>query len=453
MIHATHTFPRGFLWGTATSSHQVEGDNTNNDWWDWEQQAGRIKDGQTSGKACDWWAGRWKDDLDRAAQAAQNTHRLSIEWSRVEPSPATWDEAALGYYREILRGALDRGLMPMVTLHHFTNPRWLAEEGGWLNPEVVPRFERYVRKVVGALHDLVGLWITINEPNVYSYAAYHVGVFPPGAHDLRKASRVLVHLIRAHAAAYHAIHEIDARSMVGIAHHYRGIRPAQPSNPFNLLVARVRSQTFNDAAARAASDGHFRFLQFRTRIPEAANTQDFLGLNYYTTEKCFLDLRRPGDLFGRSVYPAGADLSPTGFVANEPEGFTHALNWANGFRLPIYVTENGIEDEQDGIRPRYLAAHIRQMWKAVNIGQRVLGYYHWSLIDNFEWERGWSQRWGLWALDRATQARSKRPSADLYAGICKANALSSDMVGAYAPEVLERLFPSKGTADLGVVRA
>jgi beta-glucosidase len=453
MIKATHAFPHGFLWGAATSSHQVEGDNTNNDWWAWEQQPGHIVNGEKSGKACDWWGGRWREDFDRAAQASQNAHRLSIEWSRIEPSPAVWDDDALDAYRQLLLGALDRGLMPMVTLHHFTNPVWLTELGGWLNPEIVGRFERYTRRVVTALHDLVGLWVTINEPNVYAYAAYLAAGFPPGEKDMGKTIRVMKNMVMAHAAAYHAIHEIQPESQVGLAHHFRGMQPARPGNPLDRLVAHERWRIFNANIPQALHDGRFRFLGRAERIPQAAKTQDFFGVNYYTVEHVAFDLGLPGELFGRAFYPDGSDLSQTGHIANVPEGLGETLAWARRFGLPIYVTENGVEDAHDTLRPRYLAAHILQVWHAVNIANRVKGYFHWSLTDNFEWERGWTQRFGLWGMDVNTQERIRRPSVDFYGEICKANALTADMVAAYAPEVHESLFPSKGAPELEIVRA
>ena len=133
MAQATFHFPRGFLWGTATAAHQVEGNNTNNNWWAWEQQAGHILQGHKSGLACDWWGGRWREDLDRAAEGGQNAHRLSIEWSRVQPAPNRWDEDALDRYRQMLRGLRESGHDAMVTLHHFTDPLWLEEQGGWEN--------------------------------------------------------------------------------------------------------------------------------------------------------------------------------------------------------------------------------------------------------------------------------------------------------------------------------
>jgi beta-glucosidase len=452
MIRATCSFPPGFLWGTATAAHQVEGDNTNNDWWEWEQQPGRILGGHRSGKACDWWGGRWAEDFDRAAQAGQNTHRLSVEWSRIEPSPAMWDDSALDAYRQMLRGALERGLMPMVTLHHFTTPRWLAERGGWLAEDIVPLFERYARKVVGALHDLTGLWVTINEPNVLASSGYAGKEFPPGAHSMPKAVRALRNTALAHAAAYHAIHELQPGALVGLAHHVRGFAPARPGHLLDEQIARLRARVFNETIPRVTADGRFRVLGRTERLTAVAGTQDFFGLNYYTVERCAFDLRQPGELFTRGFFPPGADLSPTGFIANEPDGFTRAMQWARRFGLPIYITENGVEDADDRMRPRYLAAHIHRVWKAVNIGTPVRGYYHWSLVDNFEWERGWTQRFGLWGLDTETQARQRRPSVDFYAEICKANALSSEMVARYAPDVLERLFPSHGPEGLDLQR-
>ncbi len=204
MAHATFHFPKGFLWGTATASHQVEGNNTNNNWHYWEEE-GQIEPGHSCGLACDWWGGRWKEDFDRASEAGQNTHRLSIEWSRIQPALDRWDEEALDYYRQMLRGLVERGLTPMVTLHHFTDPLWLTFLGGWEYEPVVSLFEAYVRKVVEALGDYVNFWCTINEPNVYAVMGYIFGVFPPGKKDLGATFDVMTKLVRGHAAAYHAI--------------------------------------------------------------------------------------------------------------------------------------------------------------------------------------------------------------------------------------------------------
>ncbi len=448
MIRAAHHFPKGFLWGTATSSYQVEGDNQVSDWAAWEATPGRIAGEARSGRACGWWEGGWENDFDLAAESGQNAHRMSVEWSRLEPEPDKWDPSALDQYEAMARGLLARGLMPMVTLHHFTHPSWFHDGGGWLTVELVGRFEKLVERVVHRLKDLVGLWVTINEPNVLAYCGYQAGIFPPGEQNLGMAIQAMANLTRAHAAAYRTIHRIQPGALVGMAHHYRGMRPRQPANPLDRLVARIRSAAFNDTIPRTLKNGRFSVLGHREHIPEAVGTQDFMGLNYYTEESVRFDPRRPSELLSQGGFDPHSDISPTGFIANQPLGFWRALNWAHTFRLPIYVTENGTEDAYDGFRPRYLATHLRQLWRAANANWQVKGYFHWTLTDNFEWERGWTQRFGLWELDPETQARRKRPSADFYAEICRENALSSEMVARYAPEVLPDLFPLHGPGQL-----
>ena len=164
-------------------------------------------------------------------------------------------------------------------------------------------------------------------------------------------------------------------------------------------------------------------------------------MNYYTRDNVAFSLA-PGNLMmGRRTFPPHAEVSPSGFIANVPDGFYESLRWAHQFNLPILVTENGVEDEQDTLRPRYLAEHVYQLWRAVNFNWQIKGYFHWSLVDNFEWERGWTQRFGLWGLEPSTQERIHRPSVDLYAEICRENGLSSQMVRKFAPEVLDRIFP------------
>jgi beta-glucosidase len=440
MIEAAFHFPEGFRWGTATAAHQVEGDNTRNDWWAWEQQPGRILRGDKSGKACEWWAGRWREDLDRAAQAGQNAHRLSIEWSRIQPAPDRWDGEALAQYREILAGMRQRGIEPLVTLHHFTNPLWLVEEGGWENENVVRRFEAFVRKSVAALKDLADFWCTINEPNVYAYLGYASHEFPPGRQSTPAMLRVMRHQVLAHAAAYRAIHEIQPEARVGLAPQYRAMVP-HTASPLDHLVRNIQARISNDLVPLALKDGRLRFPLGRERIAGAAGTLDYIGVNYYSCDHVSFDLTRPAELFGRRFYPKEFDLSDIGWNANYPEGLGTAIRWARQFGVPIYITENGIEDAADKIRPRYIAEHIHRMWKSVNTGTPVLGYYHWSLVDNFEWERGWTQRFGLWALDPDTQMRTERPSARFYGEICRENGLTSDMVNRYAPEVFGKMFP------------
>jgi len=441
MVKASFHFPRGFLWGTATSAHQVEGFNTNNNWWAWEQQSGRILNGDKSGAACDWWGGRWRDDFDRAAAAGQNAHRFSVEWSRIQPVPDKWEESALDRYREMARNLTERGMTPLVTLHHFSDPLWLTEMGGWENEKAAGHFVAFVRKVVEALQEYVNLWVTLNEPNGLCVQGYLEGSFPPGKKDTKAYLRALTNLARAHALAYHTIHMVQPTARVGLSIYYRDLVPAKSSSPLDRFAAGLSSRMFNDFFPRAAQEGILRFPLWSRTLPEAKATQDFLGLNYYTRDLVSFDLTRPGQLFNDRSTPAGVLMSEGNYIANIPQGIYRAIKWGLKYKIPIIITENGVEDSQDVLRPRYLVEHLHQVWRAVNFNFPVKGYFHWTLVDNFEWERGWTQRFGLWELDPDTQKRKKRPSADLYAEICRENGISSEMVSRYAPEISSQLFP------------
>jgi beta-glucosidase len=438
MTNKNIPFPKDFLWGTATASHQVEGNNTNNNWYEWERE-GRTHG--NSGLACDWWGGRWKEDLDRAAAMGQNSHRLSLEWSRIQPSPDRLDEEALEYYRLVLRGLRDRRLEPMVTLHHFTDPLWLGM-GAWERKTVLSFFVKYVRRAVERLKEYCTLWCTINEPNIYTLLAYADNKFPPGKPNLRSAMQVMANLLRGHVAAYRIIHEIQPEARVGFAHHHRPMSPRYSWSPLDRLVCKWQFRIINAAFPYGVHTGVMPTPFGRIRIPEARGTQDYFGLNYYSQDTVAFDWSKPRELFGRRYYPQGSDITESGMNINYPEGLYRSIQWALQFKVPIIITENGIEDDKDSLRRRYLVGHLYQVWRAIESGWPVKGYYHWSLVDNFEWERGWTQRFGLWELDPATQVRRKRLSADLYGAICKENRLSLEMVNRYCPEMKEKLFPS-----------
>jgi beta-glucosidase len=440
MPQVTHHFPRGFLWGTATAAHQVEGNNTNNQWWLWEQNG---HTNGTSGLACDWWGGRWKEDFDRAAETGQNAHRLSVEWSRIQPTPDTWDEEALERYRTMLRGLKERGMTPMVTLHHFTDPLWFYEMDGWEHQDAVKLFEKFVRKTVEALKEYCTLWCTINEPNVYALSGYVAGDFPTKHRGIKVAMNVIANMLKGHVVAYRAIHEIQPESRVGFAHHHRPMVAKRTWSPLDRLMRNIRYDGLNMGFPSGIGTGVMKTPVGSFRIPEAKGTQDYLGLNYYSVDTVSFHLGKPGELFTHSEYPKDADMSTNNFIANIPTGLFDTIKWATKLfpNLPILITENGVEDADDKMRPRYIAQHIYQVWRAVNFNFPVKGYFHWSLVDNFEWERGWTQRFGLWGLDVETQKRIRRPSVDLYAEICRENGLSSEMVQKYCPEVFNTLFP------------
>jgi beta-glucosidase len=250
-------------------------------------------------------------------------------------------------------------------------------------------------------------------------------------------------MIRAHAAAYRAIHEIQRESRVGYALHYRSFLPYRTWSPLDKLSTNIAFTSLNSGFPSALATGVMRSPLGSIKIPEAQGTQDYFGFNYYTRDYVAFDLRKPKTMFAHNFFAKEADLSTNKSMANEPEGLFEGLKWiVRTFpNLPIIITENGVEDSDDHMRRRYLAQHIHQMWRAVNFNWPVKGYFYWTLVDNFEWERGWTHQFGLWGLDRETQKRIKRPSVDLYAEICKENGLSSEMVQKYCPEVFDKLFP------------
>ncbi len=430
-------FPDAFRWGVAVSSHQVEGQNEQNNWAAWEKQPGRIYQGQRAGRACDWWENPLPD-LDRAADLGLNALRLSVEWSRIEPAPGQFAPAALERYAALLRELRRRGLEPMVTLHHFTDPCWLGREGGWENPTTVERFARFVRHTVEALGEHCDLWCTVNEPNVYAYMGYVEGVFPPGKSDLGLAMRVLRHLLLGHAAAYREVHALQPNARVGFAHNVRPLDPARPRAPGDRLVTAIADRFYNQAILTALLEGRWSLPLGLGAAPDLQGTLDWIGLNYYTRDLVRFTPGRPRSLFIERGHAENAELLDGGYGEFYPEGLYRCLQRLAAFGRPLYVTENGIPDDDDDQRPRYLVGHLAQVGRALLHGCPVRGYYHWTLVDNFEWAAGWSLRFGLIALDPETQERTPRPSAALYRQIVRAKGIPPDLLDAYLPELRGR---------------
>jgi beta-glucosidase len=423
-VSRTVPFPAGFLWGSATSAHQVEGDNRHSDWWAWEQ-AGRVK--EPSGLACDHYR-RFAQDFDLAAALGHNAHRFSVEWSRIEPAEGQWDDAALAHYVEVVRALRARHLEPIVTLHHFTNPQWLLAQGGWTNPIVVERFARYARTVAGALGEAVRYWIPINEPMVYVRMHYIQGLGPPGARDLKQGLRVAEHLIRAHAAAYHVLHDArrtdQAPPHVGTAHHIPAFRPCRRWWPPDRWATRVTDGLFNRAMLEALTAGRWSVPGVGAwRLPDAQATLDFLGVNFYGRQ--FIHWapgigRWPAETCDPGHHREVTERTSLGWDVS-PEAFGEVLVDYQRMGLPIFVTENGTYMTDDAQRWRFILRHVQAMARAVQRGARVIGYLYWSLLDNFEWAEGFGPRFGLVEVDYATQRRTVRESGRRYAELCRAN--------------------------------
>lgn len=423
-MRQTIEFPEGFLWGGATASHQVEGNNRNNDWWEWEHRGGKIADGTTSEAACDQY-NKYEQDFDLAKELGHSAHRFSIEWSRIEPEEGVFSSAEISHYRKVLEALHERGIEPMVTLHHFTNPLWLSRQGGWENPKVVEYFTRYTKVLASELGDLVRLWNTINEPNVYAHLGYIDGEWPPGANSLRSASIVLTNMLRAHALAYHILHETAASRgcSVGIAKHIRLFDPLRPRHPGDKGLSRLAAFIFNWWFLDAIETGRLAWpIGIGQKVQLLSSTQDFIGLNYYTREMTRLNLKKPQLLFMEYMTRPNCYTNDLGWELY-PEGLYRTLMILRRYGKPIYITENGIAAKDDTMRCAYIRDHLVEVHRAISAGADVRGYLHWSLLDNFEWAEGLDPRFGLIEVDYQTQKRTPRPSAYIFKKIAESNTL------------------------------
>ncbi|MFL5351035.1 glycoside hydrolase family 1 protein [Archangium sp.] len=411
--------PRGFLLGTSTAAHQIEGGNVN-DWSDWERGAfpdgaPHIKDRSVSGPATDSW-NRFDEDVTLMKRLGANAYRFGVEWSRLEPTPGAWDADAAERYRQWAHTLRSQGIEPMVTLYHFTLPRWVAESGGWENPANLDAFERFSGKVAELLGADVDWWCTLNEPNVYAVFGYMDGVWPPGRKDTAAMARVLANLIEAHARAARQLRAHDTvdadgdgrATLIGLAHHVRVFQPASGSTT-DLAVAGLTDDFFNESVPKALRTGHVSLfvpgsVSLERDVPDLKGSIDYLGLNYYTRDHVRQDT---SPSFSHKYVPAGHDTNDLGWELY-PEGLYLFLKRYAALGLPLVVTENGMDDRTGERRPYSLRSHLYAVEQAVAEGVPVRGYFHWSLIDNFEWAEGYGPRFGLFQVDRSSVELTRR---------------------------------------------
>jgi beta-glucosidase len=385
----TTGFPADFIWGTATAAHQVEGGNWNSDWWAWEHDPDAPTT-EPSGDACDHYH-RYADDMALLGQLGFDAYRFSLEWSRIEPEDGEFSAAQIAHYRRMCLAARAAGLRPIVTLHHFTTPRWLAGEGGFVWRETPARFARYAATVAEALGDVVDAVCTINEPNMVALHGYLTGVFPPGGRDPGARMTANEILIACHRSA------VDA------------VRTAAPGVPVGLTVAMPEW---------VAVDGGEEMLETLRRPMEdvflaATAGDDFIGVQTYTRDLIGPDGHRPA--------PPGSRTTLMGYEFH-PEALEATIRRAAHVTgLPIIVTENGVATDDDTERVEYIDRALHGVRRCLADGIRVGGYVHWSALDNFEWTLGYGPAFGLIAVDRITQERTVKPSAHHLGGIARAN--------------------------------
>ena len=397
-----HDFPQDFLWGSSTAAHQVEGGNTNNDWWAWEHAAD-SKVVEPSGDGIDH-LNRYDSDYALLASLGQNAHRFSFEWSRIEPAMGEFSQAALDHYKRVLESLHRHGLTPFATLFHFTTPRWFAERGGWLAPDALDLFGRYAERAASSLGDLVPYLGTVNEPQVVALMGYLAGEFPPGLRDLETARLANRTFARAHRTAVAAVRSGCSSTRVGTCLQIPYIEPLRPDDEQDQELA-ARFKGF-------FADTHLDDLR------SADDPGDFVGLQYYGRD--LMDATSPTF---KAPPPAGAEVSSLGWEVH-PAGFGKVLREVAQVGLPVLVTENGIATGDDRQRVRYLAGHLAALRSAMDEGVDVRGYFHWSSFDNYEWG-SYAPRFGLIGIDRDDgYRRVVRPSAVHYGEVARTGCLA-----------------------------
>ena len=425
-------FPPGFRWGAATSAHQVEGGNRANDWWRFEQRPGAIAGGDTSGDACRHWQ-RYDDDFGLAAADGHDLHRLSIEWSRIEPEPGRIDAAAVAHYHQVFASLARHHITPMVTLFHFTLPAWVADRGGFENRDTLERFDGFVRLCAREYGGEVDWWCTVNEPEVYGFRGYSEGTWPPGTRDDSAALAVIANLLEAHARAaaiLRAEDRVDAdgdghATRIGFAKSWVVFEPSRWWFPPDVIRTRIERGVYDAAVAMAPATGRIALAvpgarPVRRVVDGLRGSVDWMGLNYYTRWRVRMFAPEP------HVATPGAELNDLGWE-HHPRGIAVAAAELAKVGVPVLVTENGVADAADRLRPRALVETLMHLGEAIARGVPVTGYLHWSLLDNFEWVFGFDVRFGLYAVDFAhpDRPRTRRRAAEVYARVIRANGVDA----------------------------
>jgi len=418
-------FPQGFFWGAATAAHQVEGHNIHSDFWLMEHLEGSIFK-EPSGEAVDHYR-RYREDIRLMAELGLNAYRFSIEWARIEPEEGRFDPEAIDHYRDVLLACQENGIMPIVTLHHFTSPQWLIRAGGWEAEETPTRFARYVEKVMRELGEMIPYACTINEANIsigiarimkrhQAQGNAQVGVNLESMESMR---RYYAALAKAFGLPPHKIHSfLGPRTEQGLRIIFRAheearkvIRRVSPHTRVGITLSLYDIQAVPGGEAHAAQAMQEEFLQFLPYLQE----DDFFGLQNYTRY-----------IYGPDGYIPPAEDAEKTQMGNEfyPEGLEAVIRYVyKHLNKPIIVTENGVATDRDERRIVFIDRALQGVHACVEDGIPVLGYMHWSLLDNFEWQLGFSRTFGLIAVDRSTQQRLPKPSAYHYGKIARHNAL------------------------------
>ena len=455
---AARRFPPGFLWGASTSAYQIEGavheDGRGRSIWDtFSHTPGKVYRGDTGDIACDSYH-RTDEDLGLLSELGVGGYRFSVAWPRIQPTgrgPA--NEPGLDYYRSLVEGLRERGIMPVATVYHWELPQALEDEGGWANRATAERFAEYAQLLAEALGDHVAMWITLNEPQQTAHQGYRVGTHAPGKTDYVLAAAVTHHLLLGHGLAMQAMRSaLPGRVPLGIS---LDVHPVRATSEDAVAAAEIVDAEHNRIFLDPVLHGSYPQAARAELLPSVELIEpgdmetihapiDFLGVNYYSPYYVGLgdwnDLRlgespQPGHPGVVNYAPPELPRTNMGWLV-EPDGLYDTLLTLDreAPRLPLFITENGCaaddyitpEGEVNDVeRVEYLHGHFGAAWRAIQEGVNLRGYFVWSLMDNFEWARGYQRRFGLYFVDFATQRRLPKRSAAFYSKVARTGALPS----------------------------
>ena len=411
-----YEFPKGFLWGTATAAHQVEGNNVNSDVWVMEHVPGSPYV-EPSGDACDHYH-RYRRDIALLAELGFNMYRFSIEWARIEPEEGEFSKATLEHYRDVLRACHEHGITPMVTFHHFSSPRWLIARGGWENPQTPEKFARYCGRATEYLGDLIGAACTLNEANIAPLLT-KLG-FGPSIEETHQApwwsaaARAFGVETGQFSPFLYAVSPTAVKNILSA--HRKGIEAIKAgpgSFPVGITLALIDLQAGPGGEARTAQARH----EISDIFLEALEGDDFVGVQTYSRNR----------IGAEGVLPPeeGVELTQM-YYEFWPEALEATIRYAfEKTGLPVIVTENGIAATDDTRRIEYVRRALAGVKNCLEDGLPVRGYTYWSALDNYEWSLGYRPTFGLIAVDRETQQRTAKPSARWLGAIARANAMET----------------------------
>lgn len=402
-------FPENFLWGSAISAHQVEGNNVNNDWWK-DELSNVFK--EPSQDACKHYD-LYEQDFDLAKSLNHKALRLSIEWSRIQPRRQEFNEAELRHYIKVIKALKVRAIEPIITLHHFTNPVWFNEMGGWQGTLAPHLFSQFVTKIAEVLCSDVKYWVTINEPLVYIYFGYFTGIWPPHKNGFSNALRACRGLMHSHIRAYQAIHNIYKKNNL--------LKPCV-SIAKNVRYFSACRKGFKEWLAVNLRDRFFNFYFLEALYKHKA--LDFIGVNYYTREQVTVSGQGIRNILFETCQDEHQDTQKNSLGWDiYPEGLYEILLRLKKFKLPVFILENGICTNDDNQRWEFIRAHLKCLHKSMENGINCLGYLYWSLLDNYEWDKGFGPKFGLIEVDYNNFKRTIRESAAKYAEVCRTGRL------------------------------